>query len=104
MMDGRVGTIRDALDLGGFEDIAIMSYAAKYCSAYYGPFRDAANSTPAFGDRRTHQMDPANADEALREVALDIKEGADLVMIKPALHYLDVITRVKAEFQYPTAA
>ena len=104
MMDGRVGAIRDTLDLGGFEDIAIMSYAAKYCSAYYGPFRDAANSTPAFGDRRTHQMDPANVDEALREVALDIKEGADLVMVKPALHYLDVITRVKAEFQYPTAA
>ena len=81
-----------------------MAYAAKYCSAYYGPFRDAADSTPAFGDRRTHQMDPANIDEAMREVALDIEEGADLVMVKPALLYLDVISRVKAEFRYPTAA
>ena len=104
MMDGRVGAIRDALDEGGFEDIAIMAYAAKYCSAYYGPFRDAADSTPAFGDRRTHQMDPANVEEALREVALDIEEGADVVMVKPALHYLDVISRVKQEFGYPTAA
>ena len=104
MMDGRVAAIRGALDAGGFEDIAIMSYAAKYCSAYYGPFRDAADSAPAFGDRRTHQMDPANVEEALREVAQDIEEGADLVMVKPALHYLDVVARVKAEFGYPTAA
>ena len=104
MMDGRVGAIRDALDDGGFEEVAIMAYAAKYCSAYYGPFRDAADSTPAFGDRRTHQMDPANVEEALREVALDLEEGADVVMVKPALHYLDVISRVKREFGYPTAA
>ena len=104
MMDGRVGAIREALDAARFEDVAIMSYAAKYCSAYYGPFRDAADSTPAFGDRRTHQMDPANAEEALREVALDLEEGADIVMVKPALHYLDVIARVKEEFGYPTAA
>ena len=104
MMDGRVGAIREGLDAGGFDDVAIMAYAAKYCSAYYGPFRDAADSTPAFGDRRTHQMDPANIDEAMREVALDIEEGADLVMVKPALHYLDVISRVKTEFRYPTAA
>ena len=104
MMDGRVSAIRSALDDTGFEDIAIMSYAAKYCSAYYGPFRDAADSAPAFGDRRTHQMDPANVEEALREVALDLEEGADMVMVKPALHYLDVIARVKDEFGYPTAA
>ena len=104
MMDGRVGAIREALDARRFEDVAIMSYAAKYCSAYYGPFRDAADSAPAFGDRRTHQMDPANAEEALREVALDLEEGADIVMVKPALHYLDVIARVKEEFGYPTAA
>lgn len=104
MMDGRVATIRTALDDAHFSDVAIMSYAAKYCSAYYGPFRDAADSTPAFGDRRTHQLDPANVDEALREVALDIEEGADIIMVKPALHYLDVITRVKAEFRCPTAA
>ena len=104
MMDGRVGALRAALDAEGFEDVAIMSYAAKYCSAYYGPFRDAADSTPAFGDRRTHQMDPANVEEALREVALDLEEGADVVMVKPALHYLDVIARVKDEFGCPTAA
>ena len=104
MMDGRVGAIRGALDAARFEDVAIMSYAAKYCSAYYGPFRDAADSAPAFGDRRTHQMDPANAEEALREVALDLEEGADIVMVKPALHYLDVIARIKEEFGYPTAA
>ena len=104
MMDGRVGAIREALDDARFEDVAIMTYAAKYCSAYYGPFRDAADSAPAFGDRRTHQMDPANVEEALREVALDIEEGADIVMVKPALHYLDVIARVKQEFGYPTAA
>ena len=104
MMDGRVGAIRDGLDRAGFDEVAIMAYSAKYCSAYYGPFRDAADSTPSFGDRRTHQMDPPNVWEALREVALDIDEGADIVMVKPALHYLDVITRVKAEFNYPTAA
>jgi porphobilinogen synthase len=104
MMDGRVGRIRDALDEAGCTQVGIMSYAAKYCSAFYGPFREAADSAPAFGDRRSHQMDPANADEAIREVALDIEEGADIVMVKPALAYLDVIARVKAEFGYPTAA
>jgi porphobilinogen synthase len=104
MMDGRVGAIRRALDEAGFQDVAIMSYAAKYCSAFYGPFRDAADSAPKFGDRRTHQMDPSNAEEALREVAEDIEEGADIVMVKPALPYLDVISRVKAEFGHPTAA
>ena len=104
MMDGRVGAIRRALDERGFENIAIMSYAAKYCSAFYGPFRDAADSAPKFGDRRTHQMDPANAEEALREVEQDIDEGADIVMVKPAMPYLDVITRVKDRFGYPTAA
>jgi porphobilinogen synthase len=104
MMDGRVGAIRRALDERGFENTAIMAYAAKYCSAFYGPFRDAAASTPAFGDRRSHQMDPANADEALREVEQDIEEGADIVMVKPAITYLDVIARVKETFRYPTAA
>ena len=98
MMDGRVGRIREALDDAGHTGVGIMAYAAKYCSAFYGPFRDAAGSTPAFGDRRSHQMDPANVEEALREVALDIEEGADIVMVKPALTYLDVIARVKAEF------
>jgi len=104
MMDGRVGAIRAALDERGYEQVVIMSYAAKYCSAFYGPFREAAGSAPTFGDRRSHQMDPANVDEALREVALDIEEGADMVMVKPALSYLDVIARVKDEFRYPTAA
>ena len=104
MMDGRVGAIRSALDERGFDKVAIMSYAAKYCSAFYGPFRDAAQSAPKFGDRRTHQMDPANVREALREVEQDIEEGADIVMVKPALPYLDVITRVKETFGYPTAA
>jgi porphobilinogen synthase len=104
MMDGRVGRIRTALDEAGFANVAIMSYAAKYCSAFYGPFRDAADSAPAFGDRRSHQMDPANAEEALREVGFDIEEGADIVMVKPALTYLDVIWRVKSEFGLPTAA
>jgi porphobilinogen synthase len=104
MMDGRVGAIRSALDEAGYTRTAIMSYAAKYCSAFYGPFRDAADSAPAFGDRRSHQMDPANVEEALREVELDIEEGADIVMVKPALPYLDVIARVKAEFGLPTAA
>jgi porphobilinogen synthase len=104
MMDGRVAAIRTALDERSFENIAIMSYAAKYCSAFYGPFRDAAASAPKFGDRRSHQMDPANVREALREVEQDIAEGADLVMVKPAVPYLDVITRVKDAFGYPTAA
>jgi len=104
MMDGRVGAIRHALDERGFENTAIMAYAAKYCSAFYGPFRDAAGSTPQFGDRRSHQMDPANAAEALREVELDIAEGADIVMVKPAITYLDVIARVKEAFNFPTAA
>ena len=104
MMDGRVGAIRRALDERGFENTAIMAYAAKYCSAFYGPFRDAAGSAPAFGDRRSHQMDPANAEEALREVGQDIEEGADIVMVKPAVTYLDVIARVKEAFHYPTAA
>jgi porphobilinogen synthase len=104
MMDGRVGAIRQALDERGFENVAIMSYAAKYCSAFYDPFRDAAASAPKFGDRRSHQMDPANAREAIREVEQDIQEGADIVMVKPALPYLDVIARVKDTFGYPTAA
>ena len=104
MMDGRVAAIRGALDERGFEKVAIMSYAAKYYSVFYGPFRDAAQSAPKFGDRRSHQMDPANAREALREVEQDIDEGADIVMVKPALPYLDVITRVKDTFGYPTAA
>jgi porphobilinogen synthase len=104
MMDGRVGAIRHALDDRGHENVAIMSYAAKYSSAFYGPFRDAAASAPMLGDRRSHQMDPANAQEALREVEQDIREGADIVMVKPALPYLDVIRRVKDKFGYPTAA
>ena len=104
MMDGRVRAIRSALDAGGFDQIPIMSYAAKFASAYYGPFRDAAESAPKFGDRRSYQMDAANGDEAVREVALDIQEGADIVMVKPALAYLDIIHRVKTEFGYPTAA
>ena len=104
MMDGRVGAIRRALDSNGFDQIAVMAYAAKYASGFYGPFREAAESTPQFGDRRSYQMDPANTDEALREVALDIQEGADIVMVKPALAYLDIIYRVKQKFGYPVAA
>ena len=104
MMDGRVGVIREALDENGYENIPIMAYSAKYASAFYGPFREAAESAPQFGDRRSYQMDPANAEEALREVALDIQEGADILMVKPALSYLDVIHRVKTEFQVPVAA
>jgi porphobilinogen synthase len=104
MMDGRVGAIRQALDDRGFEKTAIMAYSAKYCSAFYGPFRDAAASAPKFGDRRSHQMDPANGAEALREVEQDIEEGADIVMVKPAVTYLDVIARVKDAFHFPTAA
>lgn len=103
MMDGRVGAIRAALDKNGFSETPIMSYAAKFASAFYGPFREAAESTPQFGDRRSYQMDAGNANEALREVALDIQEGADIVMVKPALAYLDLIFRVKQEFGYPTA-
>ena len=104
MMDGRVGAIRKALDGHGFDGVAIMAYAAKYASGFYGPFREAAESTPQFGDRRSYQMDPANSDEAMREVELDISEGADIVMVKPALAYLDVICRVKERFGYPVAA
>jgi porphobilinogen synthase len=104
MMDGRVGAIRDGLDAHGHDGTVVVAYSAKYASAYYGPFRDAADSTPAFGDRRTYQMDPANSLEALREVELDIAEGADVVMVKPALAYLDVIRRVSDEFAVPVAA
>jgi porphobilinogen synthase len=104
MMDGRVGAIRKALDERGFDRVAIMSYAAKYCSAFYGPFREAADSAPQFGNRRSHQMDPANVEEALREVAQDIEEGADIVMVKPAVPCLDVIAKVKTRFGLPTAA
>jgi porphobilinogen synthase len=104
MMDGRVGAIRKTLDQNGFNQIAIMAYAAKYASGFYGPFREAAESTPQFGDRRSYQMDSANADEALREVELDIREGADIVMVKPAMAYLDIIYRVKTKFGYPLAA
>jgi len=104
MMDGRVGAIREKLDANGFEQVAILSYAAKYCSAFYGPFREAAQSSPQFGDRRSYQMDPANAREALREVALDLQEGADIIMVKPAMPYLDVIRRVRDKFDVPVAA
>jgi len=104
MMDGRVAAIRRTLDERGFEQTAIMSYAAKYCSGFYGPFREAADSTPQFGDRRSHQLDPANADEALREVEIDIAEGADIILVKPALPYLDILARVKERFAQPTAA
>ncbi len=104
MMDGRVAAIREALDEHKFQDIAILSYAAKYCSGFYGPFREAADSAPQFGDRRSYQMDPANAREALKEVALDIEEGADMVMVKPALPYLDVIRRVREEVDVPVGA
>ncbi|MDP3582583.1 MAG: porphobilinogen synthase [Ignavibacteria bacterium] len=104
MMDGRIGAIRKALDEKGFTEIPIMSYAVKYASGYYGPFRDAAESTPAFGDRRSHQMDIANSNEALREAESDVEEGADIIMVKPAGAYLDIIWRVKEKFQMPTAA
>jgi porphobilinogen synthase len=103
-MDGRVIEIREALDEEGFENLPIMSYAAKYASAFYGPFRDAAGSAPAEGDRKGHQMDPRNAIEALRETQLDVEEGADIVMVKPALPYLDIIARVRDEFDLPVAA
>ena len=104
MMDGRIGAIRNALDAGGFDQTGIMSYAAKFASAFYGPFREAAESPPQFGDRRSYQLDYANADEALREVALDIDEGADIVMVKPALPYIDILWRVHERFEKPTAA
>jgi porphobilinogen synthase len=104
MMDGMVGAIRDALDQAGFAHVSILSYAAKYASSFYGPFRDACQSPPQFGDRRSHQMDPPNAREALREVALDIEEGADIVMVKPALPYLDIIRLMRDSFDYPVAA
>ena len=104
MMDGRVGAIRKALDHTGFANTSIMSYAAKYASHFYGPFREAADCAPQSGDRRSYQMDPANTDEALREIALDIEEGADIVMVKPALAYLDIIYRVKHQFGHPLAA
>ena len=104
MMDGRVAAIRAALDAEGFSDIPIMAYSVKYASGYYGPFRDAADSAPTFGDRTAYQMDPANAEEGLREAALDVEEGADIIMVKPALAYMDMIWRVKSEFGYPTAA
>ncbi len=104
MMDGRVSAIRETLDEEDFENTPIMAYSAKYASAFYGPFRDAAASAPQFGDRRTYQMDPANSDEALREVGLDLEEGADIVMVKPALPYLDILWRVKQEFGGPVAA
>jgi porphobilinogen synthase len=104
MMDGRVAAIRGALDAAGFSRVPIMSYAVKYASAFYGPFREAADSAPQFGDRKAYQMDPANADEGLREARMDIEEGADIIMVKPALPYLDVISRVKRETGYPVAA
>ena len=104
MMDGRVGFIRSCLDEAGFTDMPIMAYAAKFCSSFYGPFREAAESAPQFGDRRSYQMDPANGDEALKEVELDLQEGADIVMVKPALPYLDIIYRVKSRFEVPVAA
>jgi porphobilinogen synthase len=103
MMDGRIGAIREALDAAGFDQTGIMSYAAKFASAFYGPFREAAESPPQFGDRRTYQMDYANAEEALHEVALDIDEGADIVMVKPALPYIDILWRVRERFAKPTA-
>lgn len=104
MMDGRVRAIREKLDSNGFSNIPIMAYSAKYASAFYGPFRDAAESAPQFGDRRSYQMDPPNSDEALKETAMDIEEGADIVMVKPALAYMDIIRRIKDEFAYPVAA
>jgi porphobilinogen synthase len=103
MMDGRIGAIREILDTNGFEETGIISYAAKFASVFYGPFRDAAESPPQFGDRRSYQMDSANADEALREIALDVDEGADIIMIKPALPYLDIVWRARERFGKPTA-
>ncbi|MFZ3116621.1 MAG: porphobilinogen synthase [Syntrophales bacterium] len=104
MMDGQIGTIRETLDEAGYEALPIMAYAAKYASCFYGPFREAAESTPQYGDRRSYQMDPANSDEAIREMTLDVEEGADILMVKPALPYLDIIRRAKEEFDLPVAA
>ena len=104
MMDGQIGALREGLDEAGFESLPIMAYSAKYASCFYGPFRDAAESAPAFGDRRAYQMDPANSDEAMREITLDVEEGADIIMVKPALAYLDIIRRAKEEFDLPLAA
>ncbi len=104
MMDGQIGALREGLDEAGFPNVPIMAYSAKYASCFYGPFREAAESTPAFGDRRSYQMDPANSDEAIREISLDVEEGADIIMVKPALAYLDVIRRAKEEFDLPVAA
>ncbi len=104
MMDGRVAEIRQSLDENGFSDTPVMAYSAKYCSAYYGPFREAADSAPVFGDRRTYQMDPANAVEAIREASMDVEEGADIIMVKPALSYLDIICRIREEIDLPVAA
>lgn len=103
MMDGRVAAIRQALDEAGFQNVSIMSYAVKYASAYYGPFRDAADSAPQFGDRRSYQMDPANSREAMKEVELDIAEGADIIMVKPALSYLDIVRQVRDKISHPVA-
>jgi len=104
MMDGRVARIREALDEAGFPNVAIMSYSVKYCSSFYGPFREAAESAPKFGDRRSYQMDPANSREALREAYLDVEEGADIIMVKPAMPYLDIIKMLRSEFNHPIAA
>jgi len=104
MMDGRIGAVREALDEEGYQDVIVMSYAVKYASAFYGPFREAAESTPQFGDRRAYQMDPPNAVEALREAALDIEEGADIIMVKPALPYLDIIAALRDRYDMPLAA
>jgi porphobilinogen synthase len=104
MMDGQVGAIRDVLDEAGFDNLPIMAYSAKYASCFYGPFREAAESAPQFGDRKAYQMDPANGDEAIREISLDVEEGADIIMVKPALPYLDIIRRAREEFDLPIAA
>ena len=104
MMDGQVGAIREALDEEGFTEVPIMAYSAKYASCFYGPFREAAESAPQFGNRKSYQMDPGNRDEAIREISLDIEEGADIIMVKPALPYLDIICRAKEEFDLPVAA
>jgi porphobilinogen synthase len=104
MMDGQIGALREGLDEAGFDAVPIMAYSAKYASCFYGPFREAAESAPSFGDRRSYQMDPANSDEAIREITLDVAEGADIIMVKPALPYLDVIRRAKEEFDLPLAA
>jgi porphobilinogen synthase len=104
MMDGQIGALREGLDEAGFDTVPVMAYSAKYASCFYGPFREAAESTPAFGDRRAYQMDPANSDEAIREISLDVAEGADIIMVKPAMPYLDIIRRAKEEFDLPLAA